>query len=548
MGEFHAWRLRRGRIGHIFLGLRPPGSGFDANGNLRFLRYEKDGVLIRRFEYTYDDSNNRQSMLDVTPSKAVLCEYGFDWLDRLVTVKRAEAANVGSLPASPLNSTYLQREYVFDESDNRVFFDDHVNGLTYHYTYDAADQVEEVLIYPTAAGHRTIEDFTSFEAFVHDADGNMTKRTIADTSEEISYEWTDQDRLKSVKSDQNGRMQEAGYDIDGLRHRKSDKDGQVTEEYGVGISTAASAPGTSGSTAPSISYIAGHMILGCEIDGEFRYHLSDALSTVRDVVDDDGTVIKSLEFDEYGNLLSSSGTGAVGPKTFVGGLSVNDDTADSEMFNMGHRSYSAGVLGRFISRDPIGFRGSSLNLYAYPANPVRFTDPSGLDPGTITSTQITGSFRNDVIWAINKIRSLGYTERADLLESQLLSGELQTYPPNSNFVGFTNPLTGNISIVKEHCQSGATADDDFVLLASLLFHEATHASEQSGLETAAYGWEAYFMKNKRSECALELGAYRSEYEFLKKWLQNEKNTGLQTAIQKHIPDVRARVQDHMQWL
>ena len=69
----------------------------------------------------------------------------------------------------------------------------------------------------------------------------------------------------------------------------------------------------------------GRMLLGCEIDGEFRYHLTDALSTVRDVVDDTGAVVKTFEFDEYGNLLpgSGSGSGPNSPKTFVGGLSVN---------------------------------------------------------------------------------------------------------------------------------------------------------------------------------------------------------------------------------
>ncbi len=46
--------------------------------------------------------------------------------------------------------------------------------------------------------------------------------------------------------------------------------------------------------------------------------------------------------------------------------------------NMGHRNYAAGVLGRFISRDPIGHRGG-LNLYAYPTNPISFVDPSGLN-------------------------------------------------------------------------------------------------------------------------------------------------------------------------
>ena len=139
-------------------------------------------------------------------------------------------------------------------------------------------------------------------------------------------------------------------------------------------------------SAPTISYISGRMILGAEIDDgtgpEFVFHLPDALGSTRDVVDSSGNVIRSFEHDEYGNLISSwsSGTGAATPKTWIGGLSVNDDTADSGLWNMGHRNYAAGVLGRFISRDPIGFNGSSMNLYAYPTNPVSFTDSSGLNP------------------------------------------------------------------------------------------------------------------------------------------------------------------------
>lgn len=316
-------------------------------------------------------------MLDVDFTRAVKWEYGFDWLDRLVTVKRDEAPTVGGL-----TTAVLQREYVFDESDNRTFFDDHVNGVTYHYKYKSIDdngttrwsnQLEEILIYDLAAGHRTVGDFVSFEALTHDADGNMTKRTIASTSEEIDYAWTEFDRLKAVDSSVSGHMQDSRYNIDGLRHRKLDANG------------AASAPGNGSSNSPSISYVSGHMIMGCEIDGEFVYFLNDALSTVRDLVSynsgsSEWEVLRSYEFDEYGNHLSGSGsgTGPSSPKTFVGGLSVNDDTADSGMFNMGHRNYAAGVLGRFISRDPIGHAGSSLNLYAYPTDPVSFVDPNGL--------------------------------------------------------------------------------------------------------------------------------------------------------------------------
>lgn len=56
----------------------------------------------------------------------------------------------------------------------------------------------------------------------------------------------------------------------------------------------------------------------------------------------------------------------------------------TDKLNMRHRNHRAGVLGRFISRDPIGHRGG-LNLYSYPTNPVSFVDPSGL------TCKITGS-------------------------------------------------------------------------------------------------------------------------------------------------------------
>ncbi|MFA5507183.1 MAG: RHS repeat-associated core domain-containing protein, partial [Vulcanimicrobiota bacterium] len=49
------------------------------------------------------------------------------------------------------------------------------------------------------------------------------------------------------------------------------------------------------------------------------------------------------------------------------------------LWNMGHRNYMAGVLGRSVSRDPIGHSGG-LNLYAYPTNPVTGVDPTGLEP------------------------------------------------------------------------------------------------------------------------------------------------------------------------
>jgi RHS repeat-associated protein len=53
-------------------------------------------------------------------------------------------------------------------------------------------------------------------------------------------------------------------------------------------------------------------------------------------------------------------------------------TEPNGLYYMKARYYDSEV-GRFISEDPLGFEGGSLNLYVYAANnPIMFMDPTGL--------------------------------------------------------------------------------------------------------------------------------------------------------------------------
>jgi RHS repeat-associated protein len=108
------------------------------------------------------------------------------------------------------------------------------------------------------------------------------------------------------------------------------------------------------------------------------FFITDALSTVRDVVNSVGEVKARYEFAEYGARLAPSMTNTVeSQKTFVGGLSVQDEVVDTGLMMMGHRFYDP-QLGRFLNRDPIGFAGST-NLFEYSASsPVQYVDHQGL--------------------------------------------------------------------------------------------------------------------------------------------------------------------------
>ncbi|MEW6280328.1 MAG: hypothetical protein AB1758_16990, partial [Candidatus Eremiobacterota bacterium] len=118
--------------------------GWNQNGQLTYLEYKRSGALLHRFEYAYDDSGNRISLID-TPqdaSRKVLWSYGYDWLNRLNEVIREMP---DASPAVPKVTTY----YAFDESDNRIEFG-YTEGevgvdptIVTEYTYNDADELLE---------------------------------------------------------------------------------------------------------------------------------------------------------------------------------------------------------------------------------------------------------------------------------------------------------------------------------------------------------------------------------------------------------------------
>ncbi len=90
-------------------------------------------------------------------------------------------------------------------------------------------------------------------------------------------------------------------------------------------------------------------------------------------------------------------------------------------------------LGRFTSKDPIGFAGGDTNLYSYVGqNPVNFTDPWGLfETGSISEPYYIDFDYTDTIswWKLStSISSLGclarYYNQTDNCGGELLtSGE-----------------------------------------------------------------------------------------------------------------------------
>ncbi len=240
-----------------------------------------------------------------------------------------------------------------------------------YYSFDDADNITGVERTVGMGSPVPILSYTS------DEDGNLLTRTDELSINKVvtGYVWDDFNRLVAVSTTDDSKKQTNVFGVNGFRRKKKDKNDVETTEYAAGLATAVAK-----SQAQTFTYLMGHQLLGFEkSDGSMFYFLSDALSTVRDVVDSDGGIVASYEFSEYGQRISSSESGASSEKTFVGGLSVQDEVADTGLMLMGHRFYEPEV-GRFLNRDPIGFRGG-LNLFEYAGSrPISRVDHTGLKP------------------------------------------------------------------------------------------------------------------------------------------------------------------------
>jgi len=110
------------------------------------------------------------------------------------------------------------------------------------------------------------------------------------------------------------------------------------------------------------------------IKNGIRYRLfSDHLGSPRLVVNvADGSIVQRMDYDAFGRVLLDTNPGFQ-PFGFAGGL-YDPDTG---LVHFGSREYDP-ETGRWLSRDPILFKGGDINLYGYVlADPVNLIDPSG---------------------------------------------------------------------------------------------------------------------------------------------------------------------------
>jgi RHS repeat-associated protein len=108
--------------------------------------------------------------------------------------------------------------------------------------------------------------------------------------------------------------------------------------------------------------------------GTVAWYLPDRSGSIRDIINNSGTVLDAINYDAFGNITSESSP-SNGDRYKWDGGELDSVTG---LYLDGARYYSTGV-GRWTSQDPLEFADSDPNLYRYAQNdPTNYDDPTGL--------------------------------------------------------------------------------------------------------------------------------------------------------------------------
>ncbi|HEY6872713.1 MAG TPA: RHS repeat-associated core domain-containing protein [Geobacteraceae bacterium] len=331
--------------------------------------------------YTYDAAGNLTE-LTYPGSKKVI--YTYDELNRLKTVK------IDWLASKPV-ATYNYKANEADELDNIVNF----NGILTTYSYDTAHRLTGITS-PVA----------SYQFTALDGNGNRTSATQTEplalalnpSTTNYGYSGT-KNRLLSAGSNSFGYDNEgelssgygssygfdyehrltsfsgASFSYDGMGNRLQAMRSGVTTRY-IYDATGRLLAEADGSNNITRYYVYGQGLLAMVMptDQVYCYHYNASGNTVA-LTDQSQAMVNKYAYDPFGNI-GNQMEAVSQPFKYVGQHGVM--TEPNGFYYMKARYYDPQV-GRFISEDPIGFDGGSVNLSPYVQNnPLNNIDPDGL--------------------------------------------------------------------------------------------------------------------------------------------------------------------------
>jgi RHS repeat-associated protein len=226
------------------------------------------------------------------------------------------------------------------------------------------------------AGNRLTADGTY--TYSYDNDGNMIGRTRTSDGQVTTFTYDYRNRLTEVliKTSSGTTVQDDKftYDIENRRIGKNTLTGGQTWTLYHGLNPYADF--NSGGSL-TYRYLYGNaidfLLARMDTSGTPMWYLPDKLGSVREDVQTTGSVLDSITYDSFGNILSETHSSSGDRFKYTG----REWDSEFGQYYYRARNYNA-AIGRFENEDQVGFRGGDTNLYRYVKNaPIISVDPTG---------------------------------------------------------------------------------------------------------------------------------------------------------------------------
>ena len=333
------------------------------------------------FGFSYDALSRRTQM---TRPNGVTTNYSFNNMSRLLSVLHQQGG-----------STIDGATYTVDAAGNRTAKADALAGVTSNYTYDPLYELTQVTQTTnttesysydpvgnrlSSAGvsaytNNSSNELTSTSAasYAYDANGNTTSKTVSGNT--TQYTWDFENRLSQITLPNSGGTVTFKYDPLGKRIYKQSPNATSIFAYD-GANLVETVNATGGEVA--------HYVQGVNVDEPLAmqrgtttdYYEVDGLGSVSSLSSSAGGLANTYTYDSFGNTTNSTGS----VTNFLRYTAREFDT-ETNLYFYRARYYDSSI-GRFLSEDPIRFRGGP-DFYRYAKNsPIDLIDPRGLAPNS----------------------------------------------------------------------------------------------------------------------------------------------------------------------
>ncbi len=346
---------------------------YDNTGNMTGLtRYSNlaETSVVATTSFVYDAANQMTGITDKNSSGTTLVSYAYTYDAASRVTQEVRDWSSGS-STDTLTYGYTNNNQLTNVSHTDTSFSNE------SFSYDANGN-QTGTGYMTSTGNE--QTASPGYTYTYDADGNMITMTQTSTGDVWTYTYDFRNRLVgAMETSGSTTLEQVTYTYDALDNRIGmDENGTQTWTLYDGSDPIMDFNSSGSLEMRYLNGPAGDLVdtvLARQTSGgTVSWYLPDRLGTIRDLINNSGSIIDHVDYSAFGTVLDESSPS--NGDRMMGFAGLERDTLTG--LNLAVERVEVSAAGRWSSLDPLRFGGGSSNLYSYAANnPVNYIDPEG---------------------------------------------------------------------------------------------------------------------------------------------------------------------------